>query len=177
VLLWAAPALAINTTHFPSTLMDSTCTDTEDTPAPVSGGSTRPAVQLTGTADGFCDHDSRIVTGAVTADTNWDINKKDCASGFIHVDANTVSNDTDTWQIKLLIQKPHDLAFVQLENSGSQAVEGVTKYAFGQIGVTSTQIKTVMNVVLPAVFRIQLDVVTATSWAGNISLTCMGQRF
>ena len=70
VFLLALDASAVDDTAFPHTLVDSACTDTNDTPTAVVGGGARSvAPQISGSADGFCDHDSRIREAAIVANT------------------------------------------------------------------------------------------------------------
>jgi hypothetical protein len=80
-VLFAAPAWAADTNVYPRTLVDSTCTDTEDTPAATAttsvvgfeGRQPAPAAQTSGSADGYCDNDSRILASstAIVADTTF----------------------------------------------------------------------------------------------------------
>ncbi len=172
LLLIAAPAFAINEGHYPKTVFDTNCTDTNDTPAAPGEVGARPGVQTSGSGDGFCDHDSRIVSAAVTADITFGpFALPNGATGIIvWVDADVVSNDTDTWDIDILIQKPHDLAFVALDSSGSQSTEGAKSFGFSPALLSADNgATTQIDVSMHPVFFIRLDLGTATSWDGSIS--------
>lgn len=172
LLLFSAPsAHAINEGHYPAVLMDTACTDTEDTPAAETGGA-RPALQISGSGDGFCDHDSRIVAGAVTADTLFGPFSipADANGVLIFVDADVVSNDTDTWRLIYQHKKPHDVALTTIANATQQSTEGDKVFSLNR-GTVLPQVSTInANLHPPAELFITLDLVAATSWDGSISL-------
>ena len=163
------------TGNYPGILMDSSCTDTEDTPAEAQAGTfaVRPLVQLTGSLDGFCDHDSRVLSGPVTADTQFGPFKRDPgAVGFLlFVDADVVSNDTDTWQFDIKIQRPHEAVKHIIKSTASQNTEGNSLFAFlPLLQAADAGTATEIDVIMHEVFWITLELGTATSWDGNISV-------
>lgn len=171
-LLLFAPsaAQAINEGHYPATFMDINCTDTEDTPAAAGAVGARPAAQTSGSADGFCDHDSRIKNAPITVDTTFGpfVMPSGSIGILIHVDADVVSNDTDTWRLRIGIKKPHDGAVFFYANTGSQSTEGTKVLGFVDAAQGSSG-GTDVNISMHPVFYIQLDLTTATSWDGSIS--------
>jgi len=169
--LWALPAFAINEGHYPQTIVDTNCTDSEDTPAAAGQTGARPQVQTTGDADGFCDHDSRIIAAPITVDTIFGPFKiGGSAAIIIWVDADVVSNDTDTWAIRTVTYRPHDNVRDPIHAIPNQSAEGDVIFIIGPAGwanLGASDDDVVGNLTEP--FFIELDLVTATSWDGSIS--------
>jgi len=171
LLLFAWPAIAANEGHYPNTVMDAGCTDLYDAPA-AGSGSARPSVQTSGDPDGYCDHDSRIREAAAAADLVFGpfFMPSEALGVIIYADADIVSNDTDTWQVRIIEYRPHDAVLRAVHNPGEQATEGDKLFIIGPTGhkdlgaVTAT-----VSANMPKAFYIQLDLVTATSWDGSIS--------
>ena len=172
VALWALPAFAVDTTRYPQVLMDSTCTDTNDTPAAQSGGSTRPAVQTSGSADGYCDHDSRIREATLTADTVWGpfFRAPDMVGVRLYLDADDVTADAGTWNIEILHLRPHEAVYDVIGTKQFSA-EGNITTSFGptllynQVASTGTE----TAAAIPQRFYIRYTEGTATAWDGNMS--------
>ena len=172
LLFVAGDAFAINETRWPSTLMDSDCTDSYDTPTAQSGGSVRPAARTSGSGDGYCDHDSRIFTGAITSPTTFQpIRLPPGHMGMeIWVDADAVSNDTDTWSIKILVDKPHDDAALVVQAFAEQATEGNKAFViYPHAAIVWDGDDDALDGPLPRTFSVQLFLNTATSFTGDIS--------
>jgi hypothetical protein len=171
LLLFAWPAFAVDTTRYPSTLMDNTCTDTEDTVGGQGYGSM--FVQTTGSADLLCDHDLRIAKSA-DADITWGpFNLKPGSIGILlYVDADAVSNDTDTWRTDILIYSPHGEANISWANTTEASTEGDKTYSYANmllattIGASTEEIDVAFPV---GEFYIQLNLNSASTWAGGIS--------
>lgn len=168
----AFPAMAVDTTSYPHVLLDSSCTDANDAPAASAGGSIKPAPQTAGPADGFCDHDSRILTGALTADTVFaPLYLPSGAMGIlVYTDADAVSNDTDTWTVRLRTYRTFDDVTVVADQTASQATEGNKSFGFMPFALAadSGSITAEVDVVVPRKFAIELELVSATSWTGDI---------
>jgi hypothetical protein len=180
LMLLAVPAWAVDTTVYPQTLVDSTCTDSEDVPTAVTPGTShlgrfnpKPAIQLTGSADGFCDHDSRIRTTAVTpfaADVDFGpFAKGDIQGIFLYVDGDAVTGGDTKYQMSLLGVKPHDGALIVLQTATEATGNGNVIFAFGsELGTPTPTVEA--EAPLPKTFYIQLDLNTADSWDGDISM-------
>jgi len=169
----ALPAQAANEGHYPSTIVDANCTDARTTPAAAGQTAARPEIQISGTADGYCDHDSRIRKSAITADTTFGPFTMPPGSRgiLLFVDADTVSNDTDTWSIDLAVVKPDSLAKVVVDSTASQATEGDKSFGFvpALMGADTGAATGDIDVFVPKQFYLVLNLGTATSWAGSIS--------
>jgi hypothetical protein len=117
-LLFAAPAWSVDTTRYPLTILDTTCTDSNDTPAAATPPSAAldgplPAaiVQTSGSADGYCDHDSYIQKAKVEADTffgPFTINDRTIKCIFWRIDADDASSPF-TWSGQYVTPIPHDV--------------------------------------------------------------------
>jgi hypothetical protein len=171
LLLFAWPAFAANEGSYPHTIVDAGCTDDNATPAPRATPSTvlRNAVQTGGAADGFCDHDSRIVQSTLTEDT--DFGPFSFAPGhtgiLVYVDADDVTADNGTWSIRLRTKRPHDGVIFPFASSGEKNSEGNTSVSFGPVsGIGAV---TDVDTNIPREFYIQYDEVLATAWDGAIS--------
>ena len=174
IALWAFPAFAVNEGHYPQTIVDTNCTDAQNTPAAPGEGGARPQVQTSGSADGYCDHDARIVAAAITVDTVFGPFKTGgSAAVVIWADADVVSNDTDTWQIDIIFYQPHDNTLRIAHAVATQTTEGNKYFIIGPAGWDDIGVQPAptANIVgnLPDPFYIQLKLGTATSWDGSIS--------
>ncbi len=177
-LLLALPAVAADTNKFPWTLVDSTCTDSFDTPAAstlaIADFDTyqSPAVQVSGSGDGFCDNDSRIVTGAIVADTAFGPFSGKNVQGFIlFADGDTVTGGDTKYHVSLAVQKPHDSAAIELDAAALITGNGNVFFTIGTDIGTPSQDDEGLEVPIPDIFYVLLDLNTATSWTGNISMT------
>ena len=172
LLLFASDAIAINETHWPSTLMDSDCTDSFDTPAIQSGGSVAPAAQTSGSGDGYCDHDSRIFTGALLDDQLFAaITVPNGHKGLvIFADADTVAAPTGTWHFRLYFAKPHDDGTDLIQAFAGGSTEGDKVFLlYPHAAADWTGADSFVNAPVPRTFKIYLLLGTATSWTGDIS--------
>jgi len=193
LVLFALPAWAADTNEYPSTLMDQTCTDDNNVPAAVTPGlltigGTQPIyavgalVQISGTADGFCDNDSRIVATIATpvsADTSWGpFTLADGLQGFyLFVDADTVAGPgtpNDTWTININAAKPHDGVMTTIEITIAEDTAGLATgdfiYVFGSETTRNPAKGSFMNGPLPNPFYIMYNEQSATGFTGDISL-------
>jgi len=172
ILFVASDAIAINETTFPSTLMDSDCTDSYDTPTAQSAGSVAPADQTSGSGDGYCDHDSRIFTGALTNDQLFAaITVPTGHKGLvIFADADTVAAPTGTWHFRLYFVKPHDDGTDLIQVFAGQATEGDKVFLlYPHAAVDWTGDDSFVNGPVPRIFKLYLLLGTATAWTGDIS--------
>ena len=121
LVLFAAPAWAIDTNKYPHTLIDQTCTDSYNVPAAftpsavhVLGGPPQviasQITQLSGTSDGFCDNDSRIITRDITADISiGPFSLPEWASGIILlVDVNAITGGSTDANFQFRYVRPHE---------------------------------------------------------------------
>jgi hypothetical protein len=173
LLFVAGDASAVNEGNYPTTLVDANCTDTEDTAGEFVFGS--QFVQETGSADGLCDHDSRIIQAAITVDTNFGPLKLPVGTRCIVVwsDGDVVSNDTQSWRINLVTIRPHDGSFQAIAFGETNSTEADHDVSFcpGEYANPAASAITIGNkdVPVPRTFYIQLDMMSATSWAGSLS--------
>ena len=180
LVMLAAPAWGVDTTKYPSTLVDSTCTDTEDTPAATTLGAVgfggyipAPTVQLTGSADGYCDHDSRILASstAIVADTTFGPFSGKGIKGFIlYADGDAVTGGDTNYHIDIGVKKPHDGVVIEIDVGDDKTANGNVTFSFGTDVGTPSQGGDRTLVPLANTFYIILDIDTADSWAGDISL-------
>ena len=174
-LLLAMPALAINESTWQSTLLDSDCTDAKDT-VPSSWGptGTEPFVESTtgSGANGKCDHDNRILTGALTSSQSFTaITLPAGHMGMeIWVDADDVVADAGTWRIRLLVTKPHDDAAIVVQQFAEMSSEGNKAFViYPHASIVWDGDTDALDGPLPRTFIVQLSLNTATSFAGDIS--------
>lgn len=184
LMLIAAPAAAIDTTSYPSTLMDQTCTDTEGAPAPytpprmILGGlaavTNAVLIQTSGNADGFCDHDSRIRTGAQGSDTSFGpFSLSDGVEGlYLFVDADTVVGADASWRVTIRARKPHDDALQNTDNTATVPNPGTGNvfFSFGNSAQRPSTATGAVNGPVPDVFYLTLGFVAATSITADVSL-------
>ena len=173
--LWALPAFAANTTRFPATILEQTCTDSYDVPAAQTGGGTRPAVQISGSADTRCDHDSRITTAAITTSpvTFGPFYKNDFGGCvYIFVDANTVTGGDAGWILSVHTKTPHTAEWRTVDTTGE--LTGVTDetIVFGRSPWSGAQgsADIELSAPIPNTWYIWLSQAGATSWTGEISM-------
>jgi len=171
-LLVASVAWAVDDTTWPKTIIDSTCTDSYDT---LAWGTGTVYVQTSGSADTLCDHDYRILKGPITADTVFLMPQLPPGSHgiMLFIDADTVSNDTDAWGVLARVYRPHEPGLPQtLTTTGSKSAEGNYLFAIGPPLYIDPAYSgaTHLDVAFPMVpFHFYLNLITATSWGGNIS--------
>jgi hypothetical protein len=179
-VLFAAPAYAASIGHYPYVLVDDGCTDSYNAPITANQAQAQmalqPAVQISGAADGGCDHDARIREPAIVADTTFGPFKMPAGKTGIIVfaDANIVSGDTETWVIEILRARPVDMMAVVAAASSALATEADHTVAFHPLlqhavtmpaGAAHEEVDTV----IPRMFWIRLNLGTATSWDGTLS--------
>ncbi len=171
-MLASFEAQAVNEGHWPQTVVDTNCTDTNDTPAAAGQVGARPQPQTTGTADGFCDHDSRIDADPITADTTYGPFRMSVThrSIVLFVDADTVLPlATSTWNVRILEHRPHDDTVREVHAILDESSEGDTVFLFAPSGFTYGTATQTINGEIPAQFFIELNLNAATSWDGSIS--------
>ncbi len=176
VAFWfASAAHAVDETSYPTTLVDAACTDANDT---VSGTATGYLVQYTedvvgGGANGQCDHDNRILTGALSADTTFGPfvgGKGACI--YLFADGNTVTGGDTKWTIDVYMKQPHDGVLQVLEQGTllTGSVDSVFVLGISTQHGPSIAAKEILTARLPEQFWLTLDLDTATSWAGELSM-------
>ena len=164
-LALVAPS-AYAATTYSATLVDQDCTDDAST---TSTGYT----QVCGSTDKKCDHDRRILTGAIVADTTFgpfEGGRGRCY--LIFLDGNTVTGGDTKWDVIIQAKQPHN---DEMESADSITTLGVaaedlvfmvglpTGYAFDSLTES-------LNLRLPISWYLKLDLNTATSWTGEISM-------
>ena len=177
-VIFASPAYAASVGHYPQVFLDDGCTDAYNAPGTYTVAQAalalQPAVQTSGAADIGCDHDARIRETALVADTTFGPFRmpKGKTGIIVFADANVVSNDTDTWTIEILRARPVDMVAVVVATTGSQATEGDKSYGFHPLlmhAVSASTATEEVDVVVPNMFWIKLNLGTATSWDGTLS--------
>jgi hypothetical protein len=173
LLLFAWPAFAANTTKYPATLVDQTCTDAKDTVTGQGAFSTHIQDTTGGGADGLCDHDNRILTGALTSDTTFGPLRGGANACFIvFLDGNTVTGGDTKWDVIVQIKQPHNAEMEDVD-SITALVTGVSDvvYLIGlPTGYAFDSLTESLNVRLSPNWYLKLDLNTATSWTGEISM-------
>jgi len=171
-VLIAAPAYAASVGHYPAVMLDDGCTDSYNAPGTYTQAQAAlvllPATQTSGSADYGCDHDARIRETALVADTSFGpFNMPTGATGItVFADANVVSNNTDTWTIEILADRPVDRVAYIVATTGSQATEGDKHYGFHPLleaAVSTSTATEEIDVIMPTIFWIKLNLGTATS--------------
>ncbi len=157
---------------YPTVLVDQGCTDSFDTPAAATEFVLPPSVQTSGSGDGNCDHDSRILTGALVADTTFGpLRGGKTACVLVFADGNTVTGGDTKWGIVVQIKQPHNDEMQSIDSSvlltgvtdGEWMIGLPTGYSYGSLDES-------LNARLPGAWFLVLDLNTATSWTGEISL-------
>jgi hypothetical protein len=193
LVLFALPAFAADTNHYPDTLMDQTCTDDNNVPAATTPGlvtigggrasQPRPAAQTSGTGDGFCDNDSRIAAGAITADKIF--GPFQLPSGHANVvmwlDGDAVTGGDTTYGVFILAKKPHEAAIFRLESPAAYTGNGDHMIIWGLSDAAATSYSGISyeefrsGVMLPQIFYLSIDFVGggATSITADVSLGLM----
>lgn len=165
----AFPAMAVDTTSWPTVIVDHTCTDANDAPAASAGGSIKPAPQTAGPADGFCDHDSRILTGAIVADTTFAVPTTGNCLLLIAVATAATGGDT-AWRINIADTNLVTGTVHQLDLGASRTGNVTATMLVGTPSTYSgTQISETVTMPIQNPFTFQLDLNTATSWTGAIT--------
>jgi hypothetical protein len=177
---FAPTAHAASVGHYPWVFVDDGCTDSYNAPGTYVQAQAAlvllPAVQTSGSADIGCDHDPRIRETAIVADTNFGpfTMPKGKTGIIVFADANIVSGDTETWSIKILRARPVDMVAVIAAESSDLATEADHSVGFHpllQAAVTmpAGAAHEEVDAIIPRVFWIQLELVSATSWDGTLS--------
>jgi hypothetical protein len=175
------PVSASAETYYPTTLLDQSCTDSFDTPAAPAAATLaineyrQKVTQVSGSADNLCDHDPRIVTGALTADTDFGpFVLPPGADGFyLRVDADTVTGGDTDWRIMILLKIPHDGALTGVDATSDQTGAGNVLFTFGSDTTANPGADTEqMDAPIPAEYYVRLDFVAAgaTSITADISM-------
>jgi hypothetical protein len=156
---------------FPAVLVDAACTDDFD----AGGLGTLANPQLTGDPDGLCDGNTKILTGTFSVDTDiGPIGSVEYQNGYLYVDADTVGGGTDTWRICITIHKPWTVDTWDLQVECSETNDGLGAgndfIGLGPMFVDSSafDLSSPIPQPLPKIFKITIDLVAATSWAGSI---------
>jgi hypothetical protein len=181
-VLFAAPAHAASVGSYPNVFVDDGCTDSFNAPGTYAQAQAaldrlpRPAVQTTGSSDFGCDHDPRIRETAITADTNFGPFKMPHGRTglLVFADANIVSGDTQTWVIEILRARPVDMVAVVAGASSALATEADHTIAFHPllqhaVSMPAGAAHEEVDMVIPELFWIRLNLGTATSWDGTLS--------
>lgn len=178
----AIPALALEPQKYPDTLIDANCADNFN-----AGGITSVfrfatlQTETTGIANGKCDSDDRILTGAQTADViKGPFSSLGSRGVVVQADADTVSGGTSSWAVCVSRDLPHEPGTYRTACC-TTAVTGATDnhYFLGNLGsvVTAgnTQYTASVSCPIPSTFYLHLDIAggigqgDATSWAGSFS--------
>lgn len=173
LLFVAGDAFAVDTTKYPATLVDQTCTDDNDTVSGTGAFDTFVENVVGGGANGKCDHDNRILTGAITSDTTFGPLRGGTNACFVvFLDGNTVTGGDTKWDVIVQIQQPHNAEMEDVD-SITTLVTGVSDvvYLVGlPTGYAFDSLTESLNVRLSPRWYLKLDLNTATSWTGEISM-------
>lgn len=161
---------------FPKALIDAACTDDFDTPAASTPWFPRSSYvpQSSGSSDGLCDGDTKVLTGTLDADTDLGpIGSVNYQNGYLYIDADTVSGGTPTWRICVKILRPWTRSQWTVTIGCSESISGTITDGYiglGPMFVTTTDDDAAAPMVqpLPKEFIVTLDLVGATDWAGSI---------
>jgi hypothetical protein len=173
LLFVAGDAQAVDTTKYPATLVDQTCTDAKDTVTGQGPFSTFVQDTTGGGADGLCDHDNRILTGAIASDTTFGpLSGGTGACYIVFLDGNTVTGGDTKWDVIVQVQQPHNGEMEDVD-SITTLVTGASDvvYLVGlSTGYAFDSLTESLNVRLSPRWYLKLDLNTATSWTGEISM-------
>ncbi len=173
-LLTAAVAFAEDDYYYPNVVMSSTCTDTEDTPAGATLTalpSNRPVVQSSGSADGRCDHDSRISIGELSADATYGpLPGRPYKGYYVFVDATVTGT---TFRLQTFVRKPHYGVLI-LMDAGTGSASGTDDYIW-EVGITEagyapSETITIIESPLPGQWWLRVDLLSATAITADISM-------
>ena len=151
-------------------LFDSACTDDYDTPA--VGTIANP--QTSGSSDGFCDGDTKVVKGVIAADTDSTVlGSVNYQSGFLRIDADGVGGATPTWRICLKVYEPWTAdtwsQVIGCSSTVSGTGDGDDFIGLGSIfGYSQFDLADPIRQPLPKRFKVQIDLIDATTWAGSV---------
>jgi hypothetical protein len=177
-VLFAAPAYAASIGSYPHVFVDDGCTDSYNAPGTYTQAQAalglRAAVQTSGASDYGCDHDPRIRETALVADTTFGPFRMPLGTTgiLVYADANTVSGGTDTWAIEILRARPVDRVVVIAATTASQATQGDKIFGFHPLleaAVSNLSATGEIDIVMPRIFWIRMQLGTATSWDGTLS--------
>ena len=182
IVLFAFPAFAIDTNRYPGVLIDQTCTDSYDAPAApatsplVSLASYLPAiVQTSGDPDNRCDNDAYIRKGAITSDTTFGPFKWDHKSEAALVLQFDVSASDANYEVEIGFIAPHDATYwMWMENTpdfGSGASNRCIQISNSIFG--SSWCATKWSLLIPDVYYLKIDLITATSVTAGFSQILM----
>jgi hypothetical protein len=172
IALIAAPVHAVEDVAFPMMLVNATCTDTEDTVDPaMTGRGPAEFVQISGSADGLCDYDHRVVNGAdIQADVTLGPITGFGPMGYIDFNVTAATGGNGGWRLGLYFHSLQtDAAKFLIWSTAGKS--GASNSVFA-IGHPSTDYVggDEMKVHVPDPFYVRLDLNTATNWTGSISL-------
>lgn len=169
--LVTADAYAANDAAYPNTLVDAACTDSYDSVGLTLLGWGSPGVEDSGSPNNLCDHDNRIVTNAITADTEFGplTLPEGTSCIVVFADAEIVSNDIDTWNFQIRMVKPHNGTKYAVFNDGTIATEGSHILSYCPATIVADGPGTDNDTVVPRTFYIYFNLASATSWEGDIS--------
>ncbi len=173
-MVWLVASVAIAQTDplrvFPDVLVDAACTDDFD----AGGLGTIANPQNTGSADGLCDGGTKILTGTLSSDTDLGpIGSVEYQNGYLRIDADTVSGATPTWRICLKVDEPWSAdtwsRTVECSSTISGAGSGDDYIGLGPMfGSSEFDLADPVLQMLPKTFKVTLDLIDATGWAGSI---------
>jgi hypothetical protein len=177
-VLWAAPAFGINEGTYPYTIVDSACTDTNDTPAAPAtppdfqaGRLYVPTPQTSGTSDGYCDHDPYIETGPYAFDT--------VVGGWIYpppgtdgIYVNAVASGTDgdqKWRISVQRRMDHNDTEDNVDSPADQTGDVLADFLVGcGADFSPSPLGENLTAALPLPFRFKADLRGTTTNLGLI---------
>jgi hypothetical protein len=173
VLVFASPSIARDPVGiFPQVLIDASCTDSYDVPA--ASVRTPFVPQSSGSPDGLCDGDTKVLTGSLAADTALGpLGSKTFQNAILYIDADTVTGGATTWRICVNILQPWSESTFSLVLGCTQTLTGTNTDGYiglGTMFVNSTDDDLTAPIVqpLPIRFKVVVDLLTATAWAGSI---------
>jgi hypothetical protein len=188
LVLFAAPASAVDTNVYPFVIVDADCTDANDVPAAYTPSSPHSFVrknvitpsaliQTSGSPDGFCDNDSRILVGAAITDTTFGPFSNGGIDGlYIMVETTSVTGATPSWRTFIAAFRTQDATLLGIEELDTEsAASGLFDYTVGSSPGTPSEINDgTFDMQLPNTWYFKLDLVAATAWTGSISFIPWG---
>jgi len=182
-LLLPLSASAVEPAHWPATLIDFNCTDSFNAGSSFVWLTSTYTVQTSGTADDLCDSDNRVVDGSAAITSDWTsaaLSLPPDANGFyIHANSQTATGGSTDWNVCIMAETPEEPGTNRAAccvTATPFIVGAVDKfYWVGIMGVgpgSPWQVSTdaAVQCAIPKNFKVKLDLVTATSWTGNLSI-------
>jgi hypothetical protein len=176
VLFSAFAADAAEPLAYPNTLIDANCADTKDT-LPFTEAFRSGYTETSGSANGLCDSDNRIIaptTTAITASTYFGPITRQGSLLYLFSDGDTIGGTPGNWRICIYADRADDPGTKKALACGPQqtgAQDVVQPFGAPGTALNGSGLTTSTYVGLPPVYYVYLELLSGTtSWVGSLSL-------